>query len=123
MQLTSDYDIRVVDCGFIIKFLSTTLSKDTQPFDFIKYNIIPKLAYKVKNISQINVALIMFFGNLRLRFLKISWLNCEQYGKNQYKKKEHNQQFSVQSVKITFILLKSHRSVDNSNDYNLVILL
>ena len=90
MQLTSDYDIRVVDCGFIIKFLSTTLSKDTQPFDFIKYNIIPKLAYKVKNISQINVALIMFFRNLRLRFLKISWLNCEQYGKNQYKKKEHN---------------------------------
>ena len=29
----------------------------------------------------------MFFGNLRIRFLKlvfkISWLDCEHYGKNQ----------------------------------------
>ena len=23
----------------------------------------------------------MFFGNLRIRFLKISWLDIEQYGK------------------------------------------
>ena len=79
----------MVDCGFIKKFLYSTLSKGTQIFDFIKCNIIQKLAYKVKNISQINGALIMFFQNLRLIFFKISWLNCEQYEKNQYKKKEH----------------------------------
>ena len=34
MGLISDYDIRIVDCGFIIKFLSGMLSKATQPFDF-----------------------------------------------------------------------------------------
>ena len=37
----------------------------------------------------------MFFGNLRMRFFKIGWLNCEQYGKNDYKKKERNQHSSV----------------------------
>ena len=37
----------------------------------------------------------MFFGNLKKRFLKIIWLDCEQYGKNLYKKKEHNQNSSV----------------------------
>ena len=30
-----------------------------------------KLTYKVKYISQINGALIMFFWNLRIRFLKL----------------------------------------------------
>ena len=29
-------------------------SKDRQPFDFIKFNFIQKLAYKVKYIDQIN---------------------------------------------------------------------
>ena len=52
-------------------------------------NVIQKLAYKAKCISQINGGLLMFFGNSR-----ISWLDYEQ-GKNQYKKKEHNQQSSV----------------------------
>ena len=28
----------------------------------------------------------------------MSWLNCEQHGKNQYKKKEHNQHSSVFKV-------------------------
>ena len=66
MGLISDYDIRIVHCGFIIKFLSSTLSKGTQTFDFFK----------------------------------ISWLNCEQYRKNQYKKKEPNQDSSVFKVLI-----------------------
>ena len=26
----------------------------------------------------------MFFGNSIIRFFNISWLNCEEYGKNQY---------------------------------------
>ena len=92
MELLSDYDIRIVNCGFIIKFLCT------QPFYFIKCNIIWKLANKVKNICQINGGLIMFFENSRLRFFKISRLICEQYGKNQYKKKEHNHHSSVFKV-------------------------
>ena len=33
----------------------------------------------------------MFFENSKIRFLKMSWPDCKQYGKNQYKKKEHNQ--------------------------------
>ena len=61
----------------------------------------------------------VFFGNLRIRFFKISSLDCEQYGKNQYKKKERNQKFTVQRVKITFILSKCHRSIDNSIDFYL----
>ena len=69
-----------------------------QPFDFIKCKVIRKLAYKVKCISQSNVGLIVFFRNLRIRFLKISWLDCGQCGKNQYKKKEHNQHGSVLKV-------------------------
>ena len=33
----------------------------------------------------------MFFGNSRIKFSQSIWLDCEPYGKNQYKKKEHNQ--------------------------------
>ena len=54
---------------------------------------------------------------MRIRFFKVSWLDCEQYGKNPYKKKERNQQFSVQSV-ITFILFKCHRYTVNSIDFS-----
>ena len=43
----------------------------------VKANIIPKLAYKIKYIDQLNEILIMFFGNPRMRFFKISWLDCE----------------------------------------------
>ena len=48
---------------------------------------------------------LMFFENLRINFFKISWLDCEQYGKNHYKKKMQSILLRVQSVKITFILL------------------
>ena len=61
-------------------------SKGTQQFDFVKRNIIQKLAYKVKYINQINDV----FLEIRAQdFFKISWLDCEQYRINQYKKKEH----------------------------------
>ena len=65
--------------------------KDTQPFGFIRRNVIRKLACEVNYISQTNEGLIMFFANSRIRVFKISWLDCEQYGKNQYKKQERNQ--------------------------------
>ena len=55
MELILDYDVRIVDCDFVINFCLVHLVK-AQPFDFIKCNIIRKLAYKVKNISQINGA-------------------------------------------------------------------
>ena len=84
--------------------MCSIFSKATQPFDFIKTNIIRKLAFKVKCISQINGGLISFFRKFANKIFKITWLDCEYFGKNQYKKKEHNQQFSVQSVMITFIL-------------------
>ena len=42
----------------------------------------------VKYISQINGGLVMFFGNSRIRFFKISWFIVD---KNQDKKKERNQ--------------------------------
>ena len=56
-------------CGY--KFLSGIFSKGTQRFDFIRRNVIQKLASKVKYI----------FGNLRIRFFKISWLDREQLWK------------------------------------------
>ena len=43
-------------------------SKGTQSFDFIKPNVIRKLAHKVKYIDQINSGLIMIFRNPRVRF-------------------------------------------------------
>ena len=45
--------------------------------------------------------------------------DCEkkEYGKNQYKKKEHNQQFSAQSITITLISFRYHRSIDNSTGF------
>ena len=50
---------------------------------------------------QINSrGLIMFFGNLRIRFFKISWLDCEKY----QEKRTQSTKSSVQIVKITFIL-------------------
>ena len=52
--------------------------KTQNPFNFIKCNVIWKLVYKTKYISQIK-------GGLRIRFFfKISWLDYEQYLKNQY---------------------------------------
>ena len=39
----------------------STFSKATQPFDFIKPNVIWKLGNKVKYISQINGGVIMLF--------------------------------------------------------------
>ena len=59
----------------------------------------------------------MHFWKFENKIFQISWLNCKQYGKNQYKKTEHNQQLSVQSVMITLILSKCHRSIDNSIDF------
>ena len=85
------------------KFLSSLFNKDTYPFDFIKPNVIWKLNFKVKYKCQVNGGLIMFFENSRIRFFKISWLDYEQYGKNQYKKKNTiNIQFNLQRVKIIF---------------------
>ena len=43
-------------------------SKGTQTFDFIKRNVIRKLAHKVKYIDQINGGLIMIFRNPRVKF-------------------------------------------------------
>ena len=43
----------------------------------------------VKYISQINRDLIMFFQK---DIFQISWFDCEQYWKNQYNKKETQDQ-------------------------------
>ena len=40
----------------------------------------------------------MCFGSVTTRFFSISWFDCEQYGKNQCKKKEHNQHSLVFNV-------------------------
>ena len=37
----------------------------------------------------------MIFENSRIRFFKISWFDCGQCEKNQYKIKEHNQHSSM----------------------------
>ena len=68
--------------------MSNIFSKATQTFDFTKPNVMRKFAYRVKYIIRVNGGLIMFFFfNLRIRFFKISWINCEQNEKNQFKKK------------------------------------
>ena len=49
--------------------MCNTFSKGMQPFNFIKLNIIRKLANKVKNISQINGGLSCFFRKFENIFL------------------------------------------------------
>ena len=52
--------------------MCSIFSKATQLQDFIKPNVIRKLAYKVKYISQINGGLIMFFRKFKDRiFFKL----------------------------------------------------
>ena len=63
---------------WLCKFFCAAFNKGTQPFDFIKYNVIRKLAYKVKYIGEINGDLLMLFRNSRTRSFKMSWFNCEQ---------------------------------------------
>ena len=110
-----------MDCSFYINFCSI-FSKGTQPFDFIICNVIQKSAYKVKYISQINGGLIMFFASSRLRFFKISWHNYEQYGKDQHKKKEHNQHSSVFKVltitPMIFIFLSCCEKAHDNNEFS-----
>ena len=76
--------------------MCSIFSKGIQPFNFIKHNIIQKLAYKVKYISQINGHLC-FWQIQELDFFD-SGLNCVQYGKGKYKKKKCNQHSSVFKV-------------------------
>ena len=45
----------------------------------------------------------------------------EQHGNNQYNKKGTQATWvNVQSVKVTFGLFKSHKSIDNSTDFNIL---
>ena len=61
------YQIIDMDCGFVMNFCVVYLVKPHN--HFVKCNIIQKLPYKVKYISQINESLIMFFANSSVRFL------------------------------------------------------
>ena len=68
---------------------STKILKDIgghppSPYDLVQ----PKENFCV--VYLVKACLIMFFGNLRLRFFKISWLDFEQYENNQWKTKELN---------------------------------
>ena len=65
----------------------------------------------------------MFFQKFKNKiFFKLvgSILNMERINT---RKKEYNQQFSVQSVMLTFILIKYHRFIHNSIDFYLFIML
>ena len=79
--------------NFVINFLCSIFSKGTQSFDFIKSDIIWKLTYEVKYISQINGGL-MFSRNLRTRFFKL----VGTIWKESIQKKEHNQHSLVFKV-------------------------
>ena len=70
-------------------------SKGIQPFDFIKYNVIQKLAYKVQYISQINGDLLMFFRNVRIIFFKLDGSVVNNYGKNTRKRNTINIQLNL----------------------------
>ena len=114
--LNSYYHFIDFDCGFVINFCVVYLfSKSTQQSDFLKQNIIRKLTYKVKYISQINRGLIMFFTKSRDTFFKIIWMAwLWTIGKTRYKKNEHNQHSSV------FKVLRSHSYSLNVTDSLLI---
>ena len=81
--------------------MCSIFSKATQPFHFIKPNVIRRLHRN--HVSQIHYSNWWRF-NIFLEIRKqhcFKWVNLtdKHFGKNQNKKKEHNQQFSVQNVK------------------------
>ena len=92
------YQFIDMDCGFVINFCGI-FRKGAEQFDFIRCNLIQKSAYKVKYISQISGGL--FFASSRLRFFK---------------------EFGTMGNK-TVILFKCHRSIGNSIEFYLFILL
>ena len=93
------------------KLLYSMFSKDTKPFHFIKRNIIWKLTSKVKYIDQINGGLIMFLGNLKVRFsLRLVGSIVKIW--KEWRQKETQTYFSVQRF-MTYILFRCHRSIDN----------
>ena len=55
-------------CRLWFCYIFCIVSKGAQPFDFIKLNVIQKLVYKVKYMSQINGGFLLFFGNLIITF-------------------------------------------------------
>ena len=95
MELVSTHWTRLQLC---YKFLCGIFRKDTQPFDFIKCNIIWKLVYKYKfqYIDQIKEVWSCFLQIWEKDFYKL-----------------------IGSI----VLIKCLRSIDNSNDFHLFILL
>ena len=63
MELIAIHSHRLWICH---QFLCSIFSKILQQFDFITQHkfVIRNVIYKVKDISQINGGLLMFFGNL-----------------------------------------------------------
>ena len=75
----------------ILNFLCSIFNKGTKPFDFIKRDIIRKLADKVKHkvkLMEFDHVFQKFQNNIFLNYLA-RW--CEHLGKNQYNNKEQNQ--------------------------------
>ena len=98
--------------------MSSTFSKTTQPFDFIKPNVTWKLANKVKYISQINGGLIRFFLEIpEEHFLKLVGSIVNNMKRINTRK---GTQSTVQCSKCydNFHFLSIyHRSIDNSIDF------
>ena len=66
MELIAIHSRRLWLCYKIIRSIYFNKGTQTFDFDFIKRNVVQKLAYKVKYSSQINGGLIMFFRNSKL---------------------------------------------------------
>ena len=64
----------------------------------------------------------MYFRNLRIRFFKLVGSFVSNMERINARKRNTINIVSVQSVKVTFILFKCHRFIDNSNDFYLFIL-
>ena len=98
--------------------MSSTFSKTTQPFDFIKPNVTWKLANKVKYISQSNGGLIRFFLEIpEEHFLKLVGSIVNNMKRINTRK---GTQSTVQCSKCydNFHFLSIyHRSIDNSIDF------
>ena len=84
-------------------------------FDFMKHNVIQKLTYKVKFISQINGGLLFHvFQKFDNKIFLDSIVNSME--RINTKKGTQSPQFSV-SVKINFTSFKCYRLIDNSIDF------
>ena len=93
-----------------INIMETFLDVNTRRNTLLPW---PKSIYVLSMCFKVRLR-IMFFGNLRIKFLELFALIVNNMERINTKKKNNQHIAIAQSFKITLILYECHRSIDNS---------